>query len=458
MAKSNKQLDFEITNLRNQIKTLKNVATQRTFSEAFSAFVTHQGNRDTFEVFGYPDLITSTDYYQRYERQDIAKRIIEAYPEACWTKDIVVSDDLNSEDITSFEKDFTDLASRLKLYNYMYRLDKVTGFGRYGVLYIGVAGEEPKTPVEDTVDEKDILYITPYTEDQAQIASYNTDPQSPRYGLPETYNLSVNTFEGIEGQLSTEKSSMVAHHTRIIHVAEGLLGNDIFGQPRLKSIYNRLIDLDKVMGGSAELFWQNGRGALNLNMPSDVDLDSDSKDLLTDNMQQFSNNLTRYLKTKGIDVNAVEFQVPNPEQNVEQIFKMISGATGIPVRILTGSERGELASTQDTANWNNRVSERRVNFCEPSILRPFIDWCIQHKTISEPKDDIYYVEWPMFSGVSEEQKAEIAAKKASAITQYNNSPGIDQLVPPKQFVEEILELEFKGEENFGDMTEQDITE
>ena len=37
---------------------------------------------------------------------------------------------------------------------------------------------------------------------------------------------------------------------------------------------------------------------------------------------------------------------------------MISAETGIPKRILTGSERGELASSQDRDNWFERYPER----------------------------------------------------------------------------------------------------
>ena len=70
-------------------------------------------------------------------------------------------------------------------------------------------------------------------------------------------------------------------------------------------------------------------------------------------------------------------------------MKLISAASGIPLRIMTGSERGELASTQDDGNWASRIEERQLHFAEPMILRPLIDRLIELRALPEPSDGEY---------------------------------------------------------------------
>ena len=38
------------------------------------------------------------------------------------------------------------------------------------------------------------------------------------------------------------------HWTRVIHIAESTLENPIYGIPRLRPVYNRLMDIEKVTG------------------------------------------------------------------------------------------------------------------------------------------------------------------------------------------------------------------
>ena len=63
---------------------------------------------------------------------------------------------------------------------------------------------------------------------------------------------------------------------------------------------------------------------------------------------------------------------------------MISACTGIPYRLLTGVEQGELASTKDQDNWNTRVDARRNSFCTNQIIRPFFNRLIQYRAIVPP--------------------------------------------------------------------------
>ncbi len=403
---------------------------------------THGGKRDMYEVLGYTPTLTIKEYANKYRRNDIARRIVDAYPDAVWTQQPSIETDDNKDIKTPFEKAFDDMAKRLKLFHYLNRADKLSGLGRYSVLLIGVNdGKDFKEPLEKVGSIDSISYLMPFSEVNAQITVYDTDVKSERYGLPKTYTLQTGGYAG-DASSTMPETSLTVDHSRVIHIAEGTLENDVFGTPRLEAIYNRLEDLEKVVGGSSEIFWLNGRGGINLNADKETTIDDPEK--LQEHAEAYINQLTRILKTQGMDVKTLNLAVDPPDRHVSVLLDLICGTVAIPKRIIIGSERGELASSQDENNWSNRIIERRENFCEPLILRPFIDKMIEIGAL--PNEPSYDVIWPDLTSVSENDKAEIASKKAAAIASYVNAVGADLMIPPEQFVTEIMGLEFHQEE------------
>ena len=121
---------------------------------------------------------------------------------------------------------------------------------------------------------------------------------------------------------------------------------------------------------------------------------------------------------------------------------MISGATGIPLRILVGSESGELASSQDENNWNSRVDERRTTFAGPCILRPLVQKLIDiGELVPNGK---WYVDWPKATAISEADRASIAVNKTTALRNYVSTPGAEMVVA-QQEVREWLDLPAESE-------------
>ena len=403
---------------------------------------TFSGKRDLYEVFGYELEPQYDNYASKYLRQDISKRIINAMPDSIWTRSPTIEEDGETEDQTEFERSFEEMAKRLKLYHYMNRLDKLAGIGRYSVLLIGLNDGLQLSQQASSIQSLDnVIYLMPFSENNAIIQNYVEDPANPRYGLPEMYKLTTGGYQAGKNSTLSSQTHLV-HHSRVIHVAEGLIDNDVFGTPKLECVINRLEDLEKVVGGSAEIFWINGRSGLNLNVDKDASV-TDSKKL-NEHIDNYVHQLTRVLKTQGIDVKTLDLMVHRPDYHVSVILDLISGATGIPKRILVGSERGELASSQDEKNWLSRIEERRENHCEPMMLAPFIDKLVSLTSTNLPNG--YNIVWPELAPVTEEERAEIATKKSNAIATYANSLGADLLVTPKQFVEDILGMEFREDD------------
>jgi len=132
-----------------------------------------------------------------------------------------------------------------------------------------------------------------------------------------------------------------------------------------------LFDLEKLVGGSAEMFWRGARPGYKGKVDKEYTLTSDEEEDFQDQLDEYEHNLRRFLISRGIDISALETQVSDPSKHVDVQIQMISAQTGIPKRILTGSERGELASTQDITSWYSLIQGRRENYVAGNILRPF---------------------------------------------------------------------------------------
>lgn len=388
------------------------------------------GKRDLFEALGYPLDITYEDYFAKYSRGDIAARIIEAPVNGTWEQKPEIVEDVETE--TQFEKDIQEVIKKKKLFHFLRRADLLSCIGSYAVLLLGVDdGLELSEPL---VKASELLYLQPYSEGSSEIMTWDKDNTSPRYGLPETYQLKI-----MEPGKVTSYQTKIVHHSRAIHIAQGLLESNTHGTPKLERIYNRLLSLDLIVGGSGEMFWQGAFPGLQFNTDPEMDMTQTETETV-EMIDKYVHGMKRYLTTQGMDVNKLASDIADPSKHVDVQVSMISIATGIPRRILEGSERGELASSQDESNWNDRLDSRRLDETEPTILRPVIDRLIECGVIMAPAGGEYTVIWPDLSAPSNKDKADVGKTRTEAMEKYLSS-GLDMLVPPKQFFEEILDMD-----------------
>jgi len=400
----------------------------------------HGGKRDLYDIFGYKPQLGPADYAFRFKRGDIAERIVSAYPDAVWSNPPEIIDDAETQDMTDFEQKVVDLFDKMKLWSYLRRADVLTRLGRFSVLLLGYSGGSVVSGKPSAGAE--IKYLMPYGESNVRVHTWVKDIKDERFGRPLTYMINVcDMSQGKHATQSTPNTpnggrEVEVHYTRVLHTAEGLLDNEVYGTPALEKVCNRLDDLEKVVGGGAEVYWMNSRGGLNLNADKDAKIANPEQ--LTKEAEDYVNQLTRILKTQGMDVTPIQFATPSPKEAAELIVSLISGATGIPRRILLGLEEGELASTQDNDSWFTRVDERRKKHNEPYQVRPMIDLFIEVGMLPKPKDGKYTVKWPELVTASEKDQADIAVKVAQAISAYVNAPGADLILTPKQFTVEVL--------------------
>lgn len=413
------------------------------FQFAQQAGMSFNGQRNMYDVLGYARVLTYAEYRARYTRGGIAKRIVEAYAKATWRGGVELFEDEDPKTDTEFEQQWQALEDRLNVWSTLQSVDILSGLSTYAVLLIGADGdlsqELPRGKGPDS-----LLYLTPFsggggpassttktrtlsTGADATIREFETNTASPRFGDPLSYQLK-------RMDLASPEFQKPVHWSRIIHVAEGRLEDNVYGQPVLENCWNLLDDLDKVTGGGAEAFWLRANAGLNLNVEADAMLSPNEKKAINDTAEDYAHQMTRILQTRKVDVKQLGSQVANFAESAGAILQQIAGSKGIPMRILTGSEMGQLASGQDADNWNTQVWDRRTSYAGPRIVRALVDRLIEYGYLVTPEQ--YEVGWPVEEDLTELEKAELAVQLATT----NKTQG-SMVFPPNFIRDKCFDLE-----------------
>lgn len=409
--------------IRSLVRSLSDLVERSEFAK-WAGF-TFGGKRDVYEALGYDRRITTEMYWDRYDRGGIAQRIVKAFPLATWAGGASIVEGLDSETTpTDFDKTVGDLFTRMDLWGRFTRADIQAGIGRYGVLFIGAPGKLD-TELPMMTGPGDILYFTPLGEDRAKIGDKDKGTESPRFGLPLTYSLKLS-----------DNTDTVVHWTRVIHIVDDPLENDLLGSPRLRAPWNYLDDLEKVVGGGAEAAWKRMNPGMQIDIDPEIEMDKAAEDKLSAELDEYEHGQRRTMRTRGTKVNLLAANVAAFGQNADTIVELISATTGIPQRILMGSERGQLASEQDRSNYADRIADRRRIVATPAVYQ-LVNRLIIKGVLPRPKgfgqEDLrlmvsplralgpvpsigygYYIKWPDTGVVGEKELADIVSKVASA--------------------------------------------
>jgi hypothetical protein len=407
------------------------------------AGLTFRGARDLYQILGYIRQLTTWDYQGRYERGGLAGRVVDVMPDATWrgSPAFQVVEDKSGKADTPFEAAWEALATRLNLGALFPRADKLSRLSTFAVILIGVAGDEPleQEMPRGGGNARAVIYAQAYlggggpggdarsralaTNSDASVYEFETDARSPRFGRPRSYWLKRT-------DVSSPALQRPVHWSRVVHVAEGLLQDEVYGQPALERVWNLLDDLEKVTGGGAEAFWLRANQGLHVNVQKEMALPqvSAAVEALKSQSEEYKHQLTRWLRTYGTDVETLGSDVADFSRPADAIITQIAGSKAIPKRILTGSEMGELASSQDRENFKDQVNGRRDQHAGPNIVRQFVDRLLDYghlpppAALAVPEAEtpagmgpiyLYHVTWPNIQALTEQERAEGAAKWAS---------------------------------------------
>lgn len=449
--------------------------------------------RNIDDACGWPANVTPNDMQRFIERFDMAARVVELFPDETFAVPPTVYELERADKPTEFESAWDAVCNNLRgesfhadeegspMINAFHRFDIVRRYGRYGVLVLGFAdgkplgepvagfaedGSAPKAlavnergePLPFAVDHSlpphrmkwnakhvELLYVTPYPEAQAQVTRWETNPNSPRFAQPIEYLIQpVSPTDG-GSFLGQPQGTFRVHWTRVIHSADGARVCPWIGTPACLPVWNRLCDARKVIGASAEGYWQSA--FFNLSLESHPTLGGEVTINPTDiraALENMFNSGERSLITAGMTAKTLAPSMVDPTVYLEVQIQLLCIALGCPIRIFKGSERGQLASSQDEMAWLRRMGVRQTRNVTPTIIVPLVDRLIKVGCLPQPKAKQpngkplgFKVHWPDLWSPSEAERMDVATKKVAAITTWASGGGT-QLMADMDFWTRIM--------------------
>jgi len=429
----------------------------------FQSMYGYNGARDYYTSLGYPKTVRFQDYEDFYYRGDIAGKIVDLPAKDTWKKPPLISDGRQTEKEekeireekqplnTPFLEDWDTVVNRRKVWHYLSRADRISGIGRFGVMFLGIKNSgKTSDPLNfNAYDLESLMYLSVFSEGSVEIVELEEDNKDKRFGLPKFYRIKMG---------ENTKYDETVHWSRIIHFADDLTENEVYSRPRLERVVNRLHDLMKVVGGGSEATWRLAYQGIHANIKEGYNFTPEQRKFLADEIDEYIHDTKRFVRTQGVDITQLGGQVVDPSGLFNINISLISAASGIPQRILIGSERGELASSQDAENWAGIISSRQTEYGEP-LLRKFIDRLIWLGILTKPENGLnaYGLTWPDIYQMSVKEQAEVGSIEASTTAVENqdlNLPiitrwrraGLTQAEIDRALADKNKEIEF----GFGD--------
>jgi len=387
---------------------------------ARQAGLQYGGDRDVYKVAWYKKTPTFRDYWAYYDRHPIAGRIVDLAAKTTWRDPPVVVEP-EQEDGTEFTAAFAELAGRLDLWSRFERADRLARIGCFGVILLGVRDDgKLDEPLHGLSGPEAVVYLSQYSERYVAIDSWVKDPSDERFGMPEFYEIDLSR-KNARFKANRER----IHWSRVLHIAEDPLEDDVYGRPILKRVLNTIFNDEKVEAASAEAFWQLADKILQLNIDKDAQIGEDALDDIDEKLQLLYHDLRKHFYLQGGELSWLGGETSDPSAISDILATKLATGSGYPRRILFGSEQGELASSQDERNYLGTISERQEQHAEPNFVRAFIDRLISIGALPPPGKDGYTVIWPELYKASDQEKAETnkaRADTAKALTPIGGDP------------------------------------
>ncbi|ADJ14487.1 hypothetical protein C497_03855 [Halalkalicoccus jeotgali B3] len=409
----------------------------------------HRGRRDYWDVFGYPDPRNQSaeDYELRARVQPEARIITEAPVRATWKRPPIIRDTgrADGDDPTQFEQDVQQLldgstedrdpnAERAGLNTYWSWADRAQRPVQYGLLFTGYRdGRKMSQPVNanNINGPDDIAYCNVFSQSDVTnwaVAGDFDKGEPARDGIerPDKPILYEITFETSKPDGSIDEDKRIVHYSRLQHIIERPDRSEYLGEGCLEPILHALIDFEKVRGSSAEAHYGNvdrkfiGMGS------EEGSLGSDREEVIEqfdEQMREMTDGMRTTAYGENLDIKEISGESVDPSPLLDSLYDTLAGVSQQPQRIMKGSERGELASSQDESNWLSRMSERQEQVAAKRFVIPTIDDYIAYGAVAEPEGGPsgYLVNWRSLFELTDLEKAEMTHTLSQALKNIHDT-------------------------------------
>lgn len=421
----------------------------------------------------YPTSITAQEYRDMFDRS-IGKRVVTIEPEECWEIKPEVYDSEDSDE-TPFELAFKELDKSLHVMSYAHKIDLLSGIGRYGVILYGLDdGKDLNFPVKgfpksgNLEDARQLNYNVTFMraldESLCQVARYDGDVSSPRYGQPELYTIQLVDPNDLAVGLTSGMQNLTlsnVHWTRVSHFADNRLSSEIYGTPRQQDVWNYLLNIQKIAGAAGEGFWQMGFPGVSFEsqpgLEGLVELDVEA---LREMYQDYTNGLQRMMASVGMTAKSMAPNISDPGPHIDVQIKLLCATKGIPYEVFMGMKGSKLGGSDSEAweSWDGKMKKRQYSYITPYVIRPVVDRLVIYGALPMPtvgakkpplvKDGkkvdkalannvgakpSYDIDWPDLSAPTDADIADVALKETQALAAYIGG-NVNQLITPEDYL------------------------
>ncbi len=314
--------------------------------------------------------------------------------------------------------------------------------------YMGVQfGPSQGHAEEPSKKERKLLFVRAFDESLVQVVRYEWNVNNPRFGQPVMYRITLNDPRKVYSGVGLPLATVFVHWSRVIHTPSdgGASTSEVFGTPRMQQSLNRCLDLRKLYAAGAEGYWQSCFASWSLETHpqagGDVKVDYTG---LTAMMTDLRNRLRRDILLEGMSAKTLPPSIVDPSPFITSQIEAICIKIPCPKRVFMGSERGELASSQDDAQWNDVIRGRQYLWVTPRIIVPLINRLILVGVLPEPKDG-YRVDWPDLDSLNDSQKATVGLTITQALA-AGIQGGIENVMPMKDYLVKVFSGFFDEDE------------
>lgn len=395
------------------------------------------------EEFGYPKYLTFILCYLAWRRCALANAAVERMVEGCWVDYPEIFEGDKSKDaeaLTDWDKTVARLLK--KQWQAIRGADRRNLVGRYSALYIQFKDNlDPSQPVDrNTVKlqgENAIAKLVPLWEEQIYPTAWNTNETSEKFGEPSMYEIIQIPLDN--QRIPEPGRVMPVHPERVIIFAEGSDDGQLAsGRSLLEAGMNRLFDLDKVTGGSAEGYLKNASRQISFMFDDKTNFAKLAAALGTD-LDGLADALDAQVKRLNRNTDSASFMqagkaeilsVPHsdPKSTWEILVSEFAATVPIPVKVLVGMQTGERASTEDAKEWAKTRMSRRNGFLSDRLTALLTHYW-ELGVINEPVNGEITIVWSDLLAPSELEKIELMKALAEVADISVDAYGVPVIKP-----------------------------
>lgn len=396
-----------------------------------------------WDEFGYPETVNFDNYYRAYERNAVAHAAVHKLLDSCWTDNPTIIDGTKkkeAEETTDWEESTTKLLS--KHWAKLKDADRRNLVGRYSAVLLQIKdGREWYQSVDKNIvkalGHKALVKLIPAWEAQIKPGNFDIDTQSDSYGQPVSYSFNEQPV-GDDGTYGIVRSVTV-HPDRVIILCEGSEDeNMLAGVPLLRAGFNKLLDIEKTSGGSAEGFLKNASRQLGIEFSKETNIDALIKqakdegfdklgDAMNDKIRRMNSGTDSALVMQAGQASVLSVAAADPTPTWTAAANEFSASIQCPFTIQFGQQTGRLASDEDKNEWAKRCNGRRWGFLTDYITRVIERfWALG--IIEPPTNGEVSLVWSDLLAPSEKEKIanmQAMADVAQKTQQAYGTPAVD---------------------------------